>query len=140
MAAFDDRCAIVQRGGGRLATFPYPEMTVIHYNSRNRDGELMVLTQTPSPIGNTLPLPKPLHDEALHDEALPLLDEVRRWEADIRPPGGAHRSVAAPYAEVAKPSGSPSRSACAFSSERTGADGASSAAASSGDIARNRRT
>lgn len=49
MAAFDDRCAIVQRGGGRLATFPYPEMTVIHYNSRNRDGELMVLTQTPSP-------------------------------------------------------------------------------------------
>lgn len=91
-------------GGGRITTFPFSEITGIEYNSGLVTGVLEVLTPSyqgtankdywrgtgksrnadsndPWTLSNTLPLSKPLYQQAL-----PRLNEMRVWVADAKRP------------------------------------------------------
>lgn len=114
-AAFDDRCMIVKAGmmpsigagsfgGGRITTFPYPEITGIEYNAGLMSGVLEVLTASysgtsnkdywrgvgrnpnlnrdnPFALSNTLPLGRPDYQRAL-----PRLNEMRAKIAESKRP------------------------------------------------------
>lgn len=117
-------------GGGRTATFHYSDVTGIEYNSGLLNGVLEILTPSysggaqkdfwkgtnksrnadsndPWTLSNTLPLPKPLHAEAL-----PYLNELRSriaaakrtvviTQAPPPPPAPAGGGLAAEIAELA---------------------------------------
>lgn len=115
LAAFEDRLIIAKvggmaglmtgsMGGGRVATFPYSDITNIEYNSGMMSGVLEVLTpsyqgtanhdywrsagtsrnkagESPFTLSNCLPLPK-----AQHKLALPRLTELQKKIIDCKRP------------------------------------------------------
>ncbi len=127
LAAFEDRLIIAKvgfnasvmagsLGGGRITTFPYPEITNIEYNSGLLMGVLEVLTPSyqgsqnhdhwksflknpnntdnnPRALSNTIPMPRPLYEQAL-----PQLNTLQtKISASKRPPASQSHSPAGPF-------------------------------------------